>query len=104
LAAVTFETFKPEIAEALKAYEHFIVCLEKSPEEFQASVVSLIEKAIKAYQGRAPSLRHGVALDKHLTVILSQSEGERPLCAIYFNLCSPYQKRMFGKADVDRSK
>jgi hypothetical protein len=37
-------------------------------------------------------LRHGIALDKYMTVILSQSDGPRPFCGIYFNLHSPYQK------------
>jgi hypothetical protein len=37
-------------------------------------------------------LRHGIALDKQVTVILSQGDGPRPLCGIYFNLHSPYQR------------
>jgi len=41
----------------------------------------------------ARNWRHGIALDKHVTVILSQSDAERPLCGIYFNLHSPYQKQ-----------
>jgi hypothetical protein len=89
---VTVETFKKEIAAAVKAYEKFIVCLEKSPEEFEASVMSLMEKAINAYENRAPGMRHGLALDKQVTIILSQSDTARPLCGIYFNLNSPYQK------------
>jgi hypothetical protein len=90
---LTAATFKPEIAQALHAYDKHIVCLEKTPEEFADSVMRLIEKAIKAYVNRAPNLRHGIALDQHLSVILSQSEGPRPLCGIYFNLHSPYQKK-----------
>ena len=46
-----------------------------------------------AFENRAPGLRHGLALDKHVTIILSESEGERPLCGIYFNLHSPYRKK-----------
>jgi hypothetical protein len=42
-------------------------------------------------------LRHGIALDKHLTIILSQNDGARPLCGIYFNLHSPYQKQAAAK-------
>lgn len=90
--AVTVETFRPEIAQAVAAYHKFIVCLDKTPEEFEASLVSLLHKAIKAYETRGPQLRHGIALDKHVTVILSQNENSRPLCGIYFNLHSPYQK------------
>ena len=89
----TVAMFKPEMAEALRAFEMYIVCLNKSPEDCQASLVSLLEKAIKAYVNRAPGLRHGIALDPQVTVILSQAEGERPLCGIYFNLHSPYNRK-----------
>jgi hypothetical protein len=89
---VTIETFKKEIAAAVTSYDKFIVCLEKSPEEFEASMKSLMEKAIKAYQNRSEGMRHGLALDKQVTIILSQSDTTRPLCGIYFNLASPYQK------------
>jgi hypothetical protein len=37
-------------------------------------------------------MRHGIALDQDVTVILSQSDELRPLCGIYFNLHSPYKK------------
>lgn len=84
--------FQREIAAALRAYDHFVVCLDKSPEEFLAVVNSLVAKAIKAFEDRGPHLRHGIALDRHVTVILSQTETEKPLCGIYFNLSSPYQK------------
>jgi hypothetical protein len=90
--------FKLEIAEALKAYEKYIVCLDKSPDECEASLRSLIEKAIKAYEDRGPNLRHGIALDGQVTIFLSQTETERPLCGIYFNLHSPYHKKAAAKA------
>jgi hypothetical protein len=91
---VTAELFRTDILEAMKSYEHYVVCLEKTPDEFHNSLISLLNKAIKAYETRGPQLRHGIALDKHVTVILSQSEGNnRPLCGIYFNLHSPYQKQ-----------
>jgi hypothetical protein len=100
---VTVDSFKPEIAEALKAFEKYVVCLDKTPEECESSLVSLMEKAIKAYQNRGPNLRHGIALDKQVTIILSQTESEKPLCGIYFNLSSPYHKkhgpRTAGKLD-----
>jgi hypothetical protein len=89
---VTVETFKPEITAALRTYDRYVVCLEKGPEECAATLYSLVEKAINAYENRGPGLRHGIALDKHLTVIISQTDGDRPLCGIYFNLRSPYQK------------
>lgn len=98
MKTVTAQTFKPEIAAAIKAYEHYVVCLNKTPDEFEAALMSLMEKAIKAYEGRGPDLRHGIALDKHVTVILSQNDGPRPLCSIYFNLHSPYQKHLPHKS------
>jgi hypothetical protein len=92
LEAVTAETFKAEIAAAIKSYDKYVVCIDKTPDEFRATLVSLLAKAIKAYENRGPQLRHGIALDRQVTVILSQTEGPRPLCAIYFNLHSPYHK------------
>jgi hypothetical protein len=89
--------FKTEINAAVRAYEHFIVCLEKTPEECRTALNSLMDKAIKAYVNRGPDLRHGIALDQQITIILSKTEGERPLCGIYFNLHSPYQKKAQAK-------
>lgn len=97
-SGVTSDTFKQEIADAVKAYEKFIVCLDKTPEECDASLRSLVEKAVRAYENRGPHLRHGIALDKQVTIILSQTDNERPLCGIYFNLHSPYQKKSASKA------
>jgi hypothetical protein len=94
---VTAETFKQEIADAMKAYENYVICIDKTPEEFEASLSSLLLKAIKAYDGRGPNLRHGIALDRHVTIILSQNDSARPLCGIYFNLHSPYQKQTATK-------
>lgn len=81
------------MAQALAAFDRFVVCLEKPPEEGEAALRRLMEKAIVAFESRAPGLRHGIALDRHLTIILSQTDGELPLCGIYFNLYSPYQKK-----------
>lgn len=97
MARVTVETFKSEIVDALKAYDRYIICIDKTPEDFESSLISLMNKAIKAYESRGPQLRHGIALDKHVTVILSQSDTSRPLCGIYFNLHSPYQKQSLPK-------
>jgi hypothetical protein len=94
---VTLETFRQEIADAMKAYEKHVVCIDKTPEEFEAALASLLVKAIKAYETRGPQLRHGIALDRHVTVILSQNDSSRPLCGIYFNLHSPYQKQSQAK-------
>ena len=97
IASVTVETFKREIAAATKAYAKYVVCMDKAPEDFENSLDSLMEKAIAAYGQRAAGMRHGIALDKFVTIILSQSDDERPLCGIYFNLHSPYQRNALPK-------
>ena len=90
---LTVETFEEEIVEALKAYDKYVICIDKAPEDCRASLMSLMEKAIKAYLSRGPHLRHGIALDRQVTIILSQTDHDRPLCGIYFNLHSPYKKK-----------
>jgi nitrogen-specific signal transduction histidine kinase len=90
---VTAELFKKEIAEAVRSYDRHVVCLEKTPDQLEQALASLMQKAIHAFESREPGLRHGIALDRQVTIILSQSDGPRPLCAIYFNLSSPYHKR-----------
>jgi hypothetical protein len=91
------DTFKTEMAAAIKAFDKFIVCLEKSPKEFEEALRSLMKKAIRAYETRGEGMRHGIALDGQVTVILSQSDSARPLCGIYFNLHTPYQKQSLPK-------
>lgn len=91
---LTADMFKNEIAQAVSAYDKYVVCLDKTPDSCQVSVESLMEKAVRAYANRGPNLRHGIALDRQITIILSQTEHERPLCGIYFNLSSPYQKKI----------
>ena len=97
MARVTVETFRQEIEDAMRMYDKYVICIDKTLDEFEAALVSLLNKAIKAYEGRGPQLRHGIALDKHVTIILSQSDTARPLCGIYFNLHSPYQKQSLPK-------
>ena len=94
---VTAETFRHEIADAMKVYDQYVVCIDKTPDEFHSTLTSLLNKAINAYESRGPHLRHGIALDRYVTVILSQNDGPRPLCGIYFNLHSPYQKATLQK-------
>src|ERR1700685_1560784 len=95
---LTIETFQAEIVEALRPFDRHIVCIEKTPEECKTDLGSLMDKAIRAYISRGPHLRHGIALDKQVTIILSQTENDRPLCGIYFNLHSPYKKKPVVKA------
>jgi hypothetical protein len=90
---LTVNTYRQEITAALKAFEKYIVCLDKTPDQCDASLRSLMEKAISAYASRGPNFRHGIALDQQVTIILSQTDGGRPLCGIYFNLHSPYHKK-----------
>ena len=90
---LTVDTFALEISNALKNYERYVVCLDQLPEDCAASLQSLMGKAISAYLDRAPEMRHGIALNPHVTIILSQTDVPRPLCGIYFNLHSPYSKK-----------
>ena len=53
---MTVDAFKREIAEAVKNYDRFVICLDKTPDEFEASLTSLIQKAIKAFESRAAQL------------------------------------------------
>ena len=91
---MTASSFKREIAAAVKVYDQYVVCIDKTPDEFEQSLTSLLTKAIQAYESRGQGLRHGIALDKQVTVILSQGDEPLPLCGIYFNLHSPYQKNL----------
>ena len=95
---LTVESFRAEISEALKNFEKYVVCLDKTPEDCQDALERLVEKAVKAYQSRGANLRHGIALDNQVTIILSQTENSKPLCGIYFSLSSPYRKKSAAKA------
>jgi hypothetical protein len=95
---MTVDTFQSEIDQAVRNYDRYVVCLHKSPEEFAASLASLLQKAIRAYDGRAAGMRHGIALDREITIILSQSDEARPLCGIYFNLHTPYKRDAAAKS------
>lgn len=91
---LTADSFASEIAEALENYERFVICIDKTPDECEESLRRLMEKAIAAYENRGPGLRHGIALDRQVTVILSQTDGAaRPMCGVYFNLSSPYHRQ-----------
>ena len=92
--SLTADLFAAELRAALRSYERHIVCIEQVPDETEGILESLIEKAIQAYRNRAPGLKHGIALNRQVTVILSESSGPKPLCGIYFNLHSPYARRI----------
>lgn len=95
---LTVDTFKVEIDKALDAYRKYIICIDKTPDEFEEIVQRLVGKAIKAFLSRKPDQRHGIALDNQITVIISENNGERPLCGIYFNLYSPHAKKKQTRA------
>ncbi len=90
--ALHIDQFEPEMREAIQAFDKYVVCLEKVPADCEKALERLMKKAIDAFENRGPNLRHGIALDPQITVILSQAETERPLCGIYFNLHTPYRK------------
>ena len=91
---LTPDMFTEEIEAAVKAFDLHIVCLNKSPEDCQASLESLLAKSIRTYETRGEGMRHGIALDNQVTIILSQiDDEEKPMCGIYFNLHSPYKKK-----------
>ena len=91
---MTPDIFDEEIAIAVASFDRHIVCLDKSAEECLDSLKSLLVKAIEAFESRTPGLRHGIALDNQVTIILSQiDDSDRPACGIYFNLHSPYKKQ-----------
>ena len=91
---LTPNMFAEEIAAAVKSYDKHIVCLDKTPDDCQVSLESLLVKAIRAYETRGEGMRHGIALDNQVTIILSQADGSPlPMCGIYFNLHSPYKKK-----------
>lgn len=97
------EIFEPEIEQALRTFDKYVVCLEKTPTDFLESLKSLMTKAIDAYETRGPGMRHGIALDRQVTIILSQNDAdERPLCGIYFNLSSPYHKKRVKRSEAPR--
>ena len=100
---LTVDSFRAELAVALKSYDRHVVCLEKLPDDCEAALRSLLQKAINAYLARGADMRHGIALDRHVTVILSQTDGQRPLCGIYFNLHSPYSKKPAAKLDREHA-
>ena len=96
------EDFKEEIEHAVRNYDKFVICIDKTPEDFLHSLQSLLKKALTAYADRAPGLRHGLALDRHVTIMLSQTDGDRPLCSIYFNLHSPYRRQVEAAGNSPR--
>ena len=50
---LAIEDFQHEVAGAVKNYDKFIVCVEKTPDEFLKSLQSLMGKAIAAFENRA---------------------------------------------------
>ncbi len=76
----------------MQSYDRHVVCVFKTPDDCLEAIERLMLKAIKAYENRVEGMRHGIALDKEITIMLSQTEGDPPLCGIYFNLHTPYSR------------
>ena len=87
---VTIETFKKEIATAVKAFDKYIVSLEKSPEELRLPR-SVMAEGARRLRELCPGMRHGLALDKQVTIILSQRH-RAPAEWHLFQFNCPYQK------------
>ncbi len=99
------EMFAEEIDAAVKSFDLHVVCLDKSPEDCKASLESLLVKAMRAYETRGEGMRHGIALDTQVTIILSEVDGEeKPMCGIYFNLFSPYKKAQAEAAAAEAAE
>ena len=81
---LTTETFRPEIDNAMLSYDRHVVCVFKTPDECLEAIERLMIKAIKAFENRAEGMRHGIALDKEITIMLSQSSNpeEEPTLAV----------------------
>ena len=94
---LAIETFRQEIDAAMRSYDRHVVCVFKSPDDCLEAIERLMLKAIKAYENRVEGMRHGIALDKEITIMLSQSESDPPLCGIYFNLHTPYSREHGGR-------
>ena len=82
------ETFHHEINNAMLSYDRHVVCVFKTPDECLEAIERLMIKAIKAYENRAEGMRHGIALDKEITIMLSQS-GATNRCARSTSTCTP---------------
>ena len=44
---LTVDMFKPEMAEALRSFDKYVVCIAKTPEDCEGALQRLVEKAIK---------------------------------------------------------
>lgn len=91
--------FLAKVKEAVVTYDKYIICLNKTQDEFLRTVLRLAAKAKKAFEERDKLSKNGIALDKYVTVIFSENpkDGESPVCNIYFNLSSDYAKKLKTK-------
>lgn len=94
------DTISPEFLEKVKeaviTYDKYIICLDKTPDEFLEIILRLAKKAKKAFDEREKSCKNGIALDRHITIIFSENaqNQDSPICNIYFNLSSDYAKKL----------
>lgn len=97
------EDFTQEMAEALLNYDKYLICLNKTLDEYAATLQSLTQKVIKAYEDRGDK-KSGIALDKFVTVTLTENGDEKPIINIYFNLYSFYASTMQNKKPLTTKK
>lgn len=86
---MTPKDFQQQIVAAVKAFDRCVVSLDAPPVDFATTLPGLVRKAIAQFEKRAPGMRHGIVLNRHVTVMVSDHHG-RVLCNIYFNLHSDY--------------
>jgi hypothetical protein len=97
--------FEKEIAEAVKAYDKFIVCLNRTPEEFKKRLDRSVAKAMETFNNRPEGTRMGINTDEFVTVhILLPTGAETPVCGIYFNLSSPFTEAVKSKRNPSKSE
>jgi len=87
------------IEEAFANYSKYIICLDKTPDEFLDSITRLAHKAKKAFDEREKCYKNGIAMDRHVTIIFSENpeNKDQPICNIYFNLSSDYFEKLKSK-------
>ena len=77
---LTVEMFRQEISEAVKGFEKYIVCLDKTPEECEEAIerFSTIDAGLEAFM-RPQRERHGITTDwveGHLAAAIAAAKAK----------------------------
>jgi len=86
IVVVTVETFRPELLEAMRAYDRYDICIDKFPKNLKPHLISLLHKAIRLTKAAGNKLRHGIALDQTCHGHLSQEWIRRAHCAGFISI------------------